>query len=90
MAYQLDCRFVVASKQRVIYRGLATRWRDVLAGVVQGSVLGTVLFLLFVLDINEYLPPGAELLKYADDILANIIGKTTADLPQAIVNAVQR
>ena len=75
-------------KQRVIYRGLATRWRDVLADVVQNSGLGPVLFLLSVLDINEYLPPGVELHKYADDILAYIIGNATVDLAQAIVNAV--
>jgi ribonuclease P/MRP protein subunit RPP40 len=42
-------------KQRVIYRGKQTRWRDVLAGVIQSSVLRPILFLLFVLDINDYL-----------------------------------
>ena len=76
-------------KQRVIFKGTVTCWRDVMAGVVQGSVLGRTLFLLFILDINDYLPDGVELLKYADDILAYIIGSQTTNLPQDIVNAVQ-
>ena len=64
--------------------------RDFIAGVVQGSVLGPILFLLYVLDINEYLPSGVELVKYADDILAYIVGYLTVGLPQDIVDAVQR
>ena len=35
------------------------------AGVIQGPVL----FLLFIADINDSIPIGIELLKYADDIL---------------------
>jgi hypothetical protein len=77
-------------KQRVIYRGKQTRWRNVLAGVVQGSVLGPILFLLFILDINDYLPIGVDLLNYAGDILAYIIGNTATNLAQNVVDAVQR
>ena len=43
---------------------------------VQGSVLGPILFLLFIHDINEVIPEGIELEKYADDILAYLIGNT--------------
>ncbi len=41
-----------------------------MAAVIQGSVLGPILFLLYIPDINEYLPAGAYHPNYADDILA--------------------
>jgi hypothetical protein len=76
-------------KQRVTINGHETEWKKVEAGVIQGSVLGPVLFLLFIADINDVLPANVELLKYADDILTYIMGKNpTSDLPQAIVDAV--
>ena len=64
---------------------------DVAAGVIQGSVLGPILFIIFISDINDYMPEGVEMEKYADDILNYIIGKATStNLPQEVVDAVQR
>jgi retron-type reverse transcriptase len=54
-------------KQRVVYNQTKTEWKSVEAGVIQGSVLGPILFLLFIHDINEILPNEIELEKYADD-----------------------
>ena len=50
----------------------------------------SILFLLFILDINNYLPEEVELLKYADDILTYVIGDVPAHMPQAIANAIHR
>jgi hypothetical protein len=73
-----------------MYNGKPSDWRDVLAGVIQGSVLGPILFLLFISDINNYIPNGANLLKYADDILAYLLGKlVNTNIPQDIVDGVQ-
>jgi hypothetical protein len=59
--------------------------------VIQGSVLGPILFILFIADINAYLPKGINVEKYADDIICYIIGRATnSNLPQQVVNAVQR
>ena len=43
-------------------------WLDVEAGVIQGSVLGPILFIIFISDINSYIPQSIELTKFADDL----------------------
>ena len=61
------------------------------AGVIQGSFLGPILFILFIADINKYLPATCSLKKYADDILAYLIGKhDNNNLPQEIADGVDR
>ncbi len=78
-------------KQRVKVGNTETEWLKVEAGVIQGSVLGPILFIIFIADLNEYLPNGVNLEKYADDIICYILGrKTNGTLPQSVVNAVQR
>ena len=75
-------------KQRVIIDS-PTQWKNIVAGVIQGSVLGPTLFLLFILDVEDYLPTGVQHLKYADDILAFIRGDEVIGLPQAVIDGLQ-
>lgn len=52
-------------QQRVIIQGETSDWKPVLSGVPQGSVLGPLLFLIYIDDIDENI--RSRLLKFADD-----------------------
>ena len=54
-------------KQRVVINGKASSWAEVLSGVPQGSVLGPLLFLVFINDIDEAVSKLDLIRKFADD-----------------------
>ena len=52
-------------RQRVIVEGEISNWKPVLSGVPQGSVLGPILFWIFINDLGDDL--SSKVLKFADD-----------------------
>ena len=51
--------------QRVVVDGEVTNWKSVLSGVPQGSVLGPILFLIYINDLDDSITRNV--LKFADD-----------------------
>ena len=58
--------YLTGRRQRVIINGTFSNWADVGSGVPQGSLLGPILFLLFVNDMPNVIK-SATLAMFADD-----------------------
>ena len=54
-----------SSQQRVVVDGEVSNWKLVLSGVPQGSVLGPILFLIYINDLDDSIT--SNVLKFADD-----------------------
>ena len=52
-------------RQQVVVDGEVSNWKSVLSGVPQGSVLGPILFLIYIKDLDDSIT--SNILKFADD-----------------------
>ena len=57
--------FLRNRKQRVVLNGQTSNWENIHAGVPQGSILGPLLFLIYINDLAENLSSNPKL--FADD-----------------------
>ena len=63
--YAILENYLQKRQQRVVLNGQQSDWREVLAGVPQGSALGPLLFLVYINDLPENLRSSTKL--FADD-----------------------
>ena len=60
----IEC-FLKNRKQRVVLNKTESSWKPVVSGVPQGSVLGPVLFLIYINDLPDYIKSSCKI--FADD-----------------------
>ena len=82
----VEC-FLCNRQQRVVIRGCASPWTPVLSGVPQGSVLGPLLFVIYVDDVDRCFLHST-VIKYADDvkIISEMTNDQSCDLLQQDLN----
>ena len=63
--YNLLRNYLSGRFQRVILNGHTSSWRPVIAGFPQGSILGSLMFLVYINDLPNELKSSVKL--FADD-----------------------
>jgi len=59
--------FLHHRKQRVIINDASSDWESVLSGIPQGSVLGPLLFIIYINDLVDACGTDADIYLFADD-----------------------
>lgn len=65
-AYELIASYLQSRKQRVKVNGVLSEFSELKTGVPQGTVLGPLLFILYITDLLEMMPDDV-ILSFADD-----------------------
>ena len=73
----MDRKWLIDGRQRVVVDGEASKWKSVLSGVPHGSVLGPILFLIYINCLDNDITN--KVLKFTDDTKVFRKNKSVAD-----------
>jgi hypothetical protein len=81
--------FLSHRKQRVLVNGAESEWKDVISGKPQGTILGPVLFIIYINDLPEEINSGMFL--FADDakIFRSVTNEDDMKLLQQDIKSLQ-
>ena len=82
--------FLTGRKQRVVVNKAHSNWKPVISGIPQGSVLGPIMFVMYINDLPEV--TESEVYMYADDtkLMRPIKNKTDQEKLQTDLNNLQK
>ena len=70
--------FLSFRKQRVVLNGQVSQWTNIEAGVLQGSILGPLLFLIYINDLSDDLLTNAKLFAADTSLFSVVCGINTS------------
>ncbi len=65
--------YLTNRKQRVVLNGIESNWEDVYSGVPQGSVLGPLLFLIYINDLTDGIHSNMKLFTDDSSLFARVV-----------------
>lgn len=89
-AIALIMNYLTDRKQKVIVNNTPSEWYEINQGVPQGTVLGPLLFLLYVNDMNNKIGQRCSIVQYADDTLLFVSGFDTESATQILAANIEK
>ena len=78
--------YLTGRKQRVKIGHVHSSWEEILFGVPQGSILGPLLFNIFVCDLFDFIDNSVNIGSYADDTTPYVSAGTTKEIIESLEN----